>query len=99
MCERDLKACNINTNTWETCAEGTDRAYLKPSGRGLNISLKRDAEGRHFISNLSKRLFSLKTPAEETTIRVSDYITTREDAKNKSNERYPIVFRRRRDDY
>ena len=38
----------------------SDGAYLKLSRRGLNISLKRDTGGRHYVSNLSKRLFHLK---------------------------------------
>ena len=67
--------------------------------REVNLSLKRDARGRHFIRNLSKRLFSLATPAAGTAIRVSDYTATREDAKNKSNGHYTSIFRRRTHDH
>lgn len=64
-----------------------------------SISLKRDVRGRHFISNLTKRLFLLATPAVGTAIRVSDYTATREDAKNKSNGHYTSIFRRRTHDH
>lgn len=59
VCKRDLKACNINTDMWETSAEDLSTwcitvagVYMKLRRQGLNISLKRDV-GERILSAAS----------------------------------------------
>ena len=62
VCKRDLKACNINTDMWETSAEDLSTwcitvagVYMKLRRQGLNISLKRDV-GERILSAASARV-------------------------------------------
>lgn len=99
VCKRDLKACNINTDMWETSAEDLStwcrRGIHEAEKTRTEHLIKKRCGRKNFVSSLGTRLFLQATPVSGSAIRMLDSTPTRKDAKKNSTDTTPSSFRDR----